>query len=163
MAFSFTPWIYDSNEIGDDLMPGDELFVNVRLANQKVKFLASTNLRPEKEIAFDYVPPVGDGDGYLGLELLLTSFAGCVSTAIVFLLRKMGHTVSAYKMRAEGIRRESPISLEKINAEITLGDSSIPEADVQKAVSLASNISPVWLAIKSNVQVSVSYKAEQSE
>lgn len=141
-------------------MPSDELFVNVRLANQKIKFLASTNLRPDKEIAFDYVPPVGDGDGYLGLELLLTSFSGCVSTAIVFLLRKMGHTVSAYKMRAEGIRREKPISLEKIIAEITLGDADIPAADVQKAIALASDISPVWLAIRNNVEVSISYKAD---
>lgn len=143
-------------------MASDELFVNVSLVNDKVKFLASTNLRPEKEIAFDYVPPVGDGEGYLGLELLLTSFAGCVSTAIVFLLRKMGHTVSAYKMRAEGIRQENPISLKKINAEITLGDMAVPDADIQKAIAMASNISPVWLAIKNNVDVSVSYKADKA-
>jgi uncharacterized OsmC-like protein len=140
----------------------DELFVNLSLVNDKVKFLASTNLRPEKEIAFDYVPPVGDGEGYLGLELLLTSFAGCVSTAIVFLLRKMGHTVSSYKMRAEGIRRENPISLKNINAEIILGDTAVPDADVQKAIAMASNISPVWLAIKNNVDVSVSYKADKA-
>lgn len=143
-------------------MGSDELFVDVSLVNEKVKFLASTNLRPEKEIAFDYVPPVGDGDGCLGLELLLTSFAGCVSTAIVFLLRRMGHTVKTYNMRAEGIRRENPISLEKINAEITLGNTAISAADVQKAISLASNISPVWLAIKNNVQVSIIYKEDQA-
>ncbi len=140
-------------------MATDELFVNVSLVNDKVKFLASTNLRPGKEIAFDYVPPVGDGDGFLGLELLLTSFAGCVSTAIVFLLRRMGHTVKGYSMRAEGIRRENPISLEKIEAEITLGNSDIPDEDIQKAITLASNISPVWLAIKNNVQVCVEHKA----
>ena len=143
-------------------MPGDKLLVDIRLANQKVKFLASTNLRPEKEIAFDYVPPVGDGDGYLGLELLLTSFAGCVSTAVVFLLRRMGHTVKGYNMRAEGIRRENPISLEKILAEITLGDTSIPAADVHKAITLASNISPVWLAIKNNVEVDITYNEAQA-
>ena len=94
-------------------MGSDELFVNVSLVNDKVKFLASTNLRPEKEITFDYVPPVGDGDGYLGLELLLTSFAGCVSTAIVFLLRRMGHTVKGYSMRAEGIGGKIPFPWRK--------------------------------------------------
>jgi putative redox protein len=143
-------------------MDSDELYVDVSLVNEKVRFLASTNLRPEKEIAFDYVPPVGDGDGYLGLELLLTSFAGCVSTAIVFLLRRMGHTVTVYKMKAEGIRRENPISLEKINAEITLGNTAIPDADVQKAIALAAGISPVWLAIRNNVQVKVTYKEGQA-
>ena len=144
-------------------MASDELFVNVSLVNDKVKFLASTNLQPEREIPFDYVPPVGDGDGYLGLELLLTSFAGCVSTAIVFLLRRMGHTVTAYKMKAEGIRRETPISLEKINAEISLGNAAIPDTDVQKVIALAAGISPVWLAIKNNVEVSLTYKTERTE
>ncbi len=140
-----------------------KLFVNICLVNDKVKFLAITNLRPEKEITFDYVPPVGDGDGFLGLELLLTSFAGCVGTAIVFHLRRMGHTVTAYKMRAEGIRRKNSISLEKISAEIPLGNAAIPVADVQKAISLASGVSPVWLAIKNNVEIAVTYKEEQAE
>ena len=141
-------------------MGSDALYVDIRLVNDKVKFKAASNLQPDKEITFDYVPPVGDGEGFLGLELLVTSFAGCVSTAFVFLLRRMGHAVLEYKMRATAIRRESPVMLDKIVAQISLGAAEIPAEDIDKAIQTASNISPVWLAIKSNVEVSVTYQAE---
>lgn len=135
----------------------DALYVDIRLINDKVKFQAASNLQPSKEITFDYVPPVGDSEGFLGLELLVTSFAGCVSTAIVFLLRKMGHTVKEYTMRATAFRRESPVMLEKIVAEIALGSAEIPVEDIHKAIQTASSISPVWLAIKNSVEVSVGF------
>lgn len=141
-------------------MGSDALYVDIRLVNDKVKFKAASNLQPDKEITFDYVPPVGDGEGFLGLELLVTSFAGCVSTAIVFLLRRMGHAVPEYKMRATAIRRESPVMLEKIVAQISLGAADISAEDIDKAIQTASSISPVWLAIKGNVEVSVTYQAD---
>ena len=139
-------------------MSSDALYVDIRLVNDKVKFQAVSNLQPDQEITFDYVPPVGDGEGFLGLEMLVTSFAGCVSTALVFLLRKMGHKVTEYKMRATAFRRESPVMLERIEAQITLGSAGIPAQDIHKAIQTASNISPVWLAIKNNVDVSVTYQ-----
>ena len=142
-------------------MNDNSLQVNVRLVDDKVKFLAASNLQPDKEIAFDYVPPVGSGEGFLGLELLLMSFTGCVSTAIVFLLRRMGHSVVDYRMNASAIRRENPISLEKIFAEISIDSASIPTADVERAIQQASCISPVWLAVKNNVDVSLAYKTTE--
>jgi len=68
--------------------------VAVRLINQKVKFTGVSNANPDQPITFDYKPPIGDGEGYNGLELLLMSLSGCSATAIVYLLRKMGKTVS---------------------------------------------------------------------
>ncbi len=136
----------------------NELFVNLKLENEKVKFSAASNLQPEQKIFFDYAPPIGDGEGFLGLEALLISFAGCVSTGITVLLRRMGNTVSHYEMRAEAIRRMSPLSLEKIHAVITLNSDGMKEEDVQKAIQQAELISPVWLAIKNNVEVTIDYK-----
>jgi hypothetical protein len=49
----------------------DELTVDLKLENTKVKFRAASNLRPDQGILFDYVPPVGDGEGFSGLEVLL--------------------------------------------------------------------------------------------
>lgn len=136
----------------------NELYVDLKLENEKVKFQATSNLQPDKPITFDYVPPLGDGEGFLGLEGLLLSFAGCVSTGIVVLLRKMGNTVTQYEMRANAIRKMNPLSLEKINAEITLNADGVSKADVQKAIDQAANISPVWLAIKNNVEVTIDYR-----
>lgn len=136
----------------------NELYVDLRLENEKVKFRAASNLQPEREIIFDYAPPIGDGEGFAGLEVLLFSFAGCVSTVITVLLRRMGNTVTHFEMRADAIRRMSPLSLEKINAVITLNSDGMKEEDVKKAIEQAESISPVWLAIKNNVEVTIDYK-----
>jgi putative redox protein len=66
--------------------------VTVTLTNNKLQFTGISPSNPDRLITFDYKPPIGDGDGYNGLELLLMSLAGCSSTAIVFLLRKMEKT-----------------------------------------------------------------------
>jgi len=135
----------------------DELYVDLKLINEKVKFSAVSNQRQGQEITMDYVPPLGDGEGFLGLEILLFSFAGCVSTGITALLRRMGNSVTRYEMRAYGIRKMDPLSLEKIHAVITLNADGIKEEDVRKAITLAESISPVWIAIRNNVEVSIDY------
>ncbi len=137
-------------------MSNDALIVTADLINDKVKFRTASNLRPEQEMIFDYVPPLGDGEGVLGLEGLLLSFAGCVSTALVALLRRMGHDPKGFRMTAEAIRRESPVMLEKIIARFTVA-AAIPGEDAAKVIEMASRMSPVWLAIKGNVEVSMEY------
>jgi len=134
--------------------------VTVRLINQKVQFTGLSNANPEQSITFDYKPPLGDGKGYNGLELLLMSFCGCSATAIVYLLRKMGKTVSGLEVNARGIRREQPpIKFEKIFIEFILNSKDIKDADIQKAIQLAEqSVGPVWQMIKNNVEVVSDYK-----
>jgi len=132
--------------------------INLNLANEKVKFTAVSSTNPEHPITMDYLPPIGDGEGFLGLELLTMSFAGCVSTAFVALLRKMGKSVGNYKMSVLGYKKENPLALERISFAITVETEDANEEDIQKALSLAEQISPVWLAIKNNVEVEYQYK-----
>ncbi len=132
--------------------------VTVSLTNQKVQFTGVSKSNPDHPIAFDYLPPLGDGQGYRGLELLLMSFAGCVSTAIVALLRRMGKNISGFKMNAKGINRTQPLSLQKICMEVILESTDAEDADIQNAIKQAEEISPVWLALKNNVEVSTEYR-----
>jgi putative redox protein len=134
--------------------------VTIRLINQKVQFTGVSNANPEQPITFDYKPPIGDGLGYNGLELLLMSFSGCSATAIVYLLRKMGKTVSGLEVNAKGIRREQPpIKFEKIIIEYILNSKDTKDADIQKAIQLAEeSVCPVWQMIKNNVEVVPEYK-----
>lgn len=140
-------------------MSNSDMFVNVRLVNDKVKFLGESSLQPGEELAIDYVPPLGDGEGYLGLEMLLMSFAGCVSTALVALLRRMGQDPSGFRMKAIAYRSENPVKLDKIEAAFTAGAAITAEA-AQKAIEMAARISPVWLAIQNNVEVVLEYREE---
>ena len=134
--------------------------VTVRLINQKVKFTGVSSANPERPVTFDYKPPIGDGEGYNGLELLLMSLSGCSATAIVYLLRKMGKTISGLEVNAKGLRREQPpIKFEKIFLEFILNSKDTKDADIQKAIQLAEqSVCPVWQMIKNNVEVVAGYK-----
>ena len=134
--------------------------VAVRLINQKVKFTGVSDANPDQPITFDYKPPIGDGEGYNGLELLLMSLSGCSATAVVYLLRKFGKTVSGLELNAKGIRREQPpIKFEKIYLEFILNSKDVKDADIQKAIQLAEqSVCPVWQMIKNNVEVETEYK-----
>ena len=134
--------------------------VVVRLINEKVKFTGVSNANPDQPITFDYKPPIGDGQGYNGLELLLMSLSGCSATAIVYLLKKMGKTLSGLEVNAKGIRREQPpIKFEKIYLEFILNSKDIKDADIQKAIQLAEqSVCPVWQMIKNNVEVIPEYR-----
>jgi len=134
--------------------------VAVKLINQKVQFTGVSNANPEQPITFDYKPPIGDGMGYNGLELLLMSFTGCSATAIVYLLRKMRKTVSGLEVKAKGVRREQPpIKFEKIFIEFILKSKDANDADFQKAIQLAEeSVCPVWQMIKNNVEIATEYK-----
>lgn len=134
--------------------------MTVRLINQKIKFTGVSNANPAQPITFDYKPPIGDGEGYNGLELLLMSLSGCSATALVYLLRKMRKTVSGLEVRAKGIRREQPpIKFEKIYLEFILNSKDVDDADIKKAIRLAEqSVCPVWQMIKNNVEVVSEYE-----
>ena len=134
--------------------------VTVRLINQKVQFTGVSNANPGQPITFDYKPPLGDGLGYNGLELLLMSLSGCSATAIVYLLRKMGKTISGLEVNAKGIRSEQPpIKFNKIFIEFILNSKDTKDADIQRAIQLAEqSVCPVWQMIKNNVEVLPGYK-----
>jgi putative redox protein len=134
--------------------------VTVNLMNRKVQFIGVSKSNPERPITFDYKAPLGDGQGYNGLELLLMSFAGCSGTAILYLLRKMGKDVSGMKVNAKGLRRDQPpIKFEKIFLEFVLTSANTQDADIQKAIRLAEeSVCPVWQMIKNNVSITTEYR-----
>lgn len=136
-------------------MNNEQLEVTVNLTNQKVQFTGVSRSNSDRPITFDYKPPIGNGQGYTGLELLLMSFAGCIATTIVYLLRKMGKNISAFSVNAKGIRRDQPpIKFQKIFIEFILNSKDTEDADIQKAIQLAEeSVCPVWQMLKNNVEV----------
>lgn len=140
----------------------EELEITVNLTNEKVQFTGVAGSNPP--IICDYTPPVGDGAGYTGLELLLMSLATCSGTAVVHLLRKMRKTITGFEVHAKGIRREQhPMSFEKISLEFTLHSLDTEDVDMQKAVQLSEkSYCPVWAMLKNNVEVIPRYSVVAS-
>jgi putative redox protein len=131
----------------------EELEANVCLTNQKVQFIGKSRSNPA--VTFDYYPPLGDGQGYTGLEGLMMSLAACSGTAIVALLRKMRKDVAGFIVNAKGIRRETPpTSLEKIFLEFILESQDADHVDLEKAIQLAENsYCPVWAMLQHSVEI----------
>ena len=136
----------------------EQLEVTVNLTNQKVQFTGISRSNPP--IIFDYDPPLGDGQGYTGLEMLLMSLAACSGTSIIALLRNMKKNVSGFRVNGKGIRRsEHPTSFQKIFLEYTLNSKDAEDKDIEKAIQLSEeNYCPVWDMVKNNVEVITEYK-----
>jgi putative redox protein len=137
---------------------GEQLEVTVNSTDQKVQCIGRARSNPE--ITFDYRPPLGEGQGYTPLELLLMSLAVCSVTSVVFLLRKMRKNVSGFKVNAKGIRRDvHPTSLTEIYLEFVVNSKDVADADIQKAIRLSEETyCPVWAMLKNNVEVITEYK-----
>jgi putative redox protein len=136
----------------------EQVEATVSLVNQKVQFtgMAGANV----PVTMDYKPPLGDGQGYTGLQLLLVSLAGCSGTALAFLLRKMGKNVLGLQVNARGTRREAPpFSFEKISLEFILTSKDASDGDVHKAIQMSEeSYCPVWAMIKGNAEVTADYR-----
>lgn len=141
-------------------MPEQTEEVSVHLTNRKVGFTGVSKSHPEYTIPFDYKPPVGDGQGFNGLELLLLSLSGCSATSVVFLLRKMGKSVTGLRVNATGFRTEPPaIRFRKIALEFIVESGDVRDDDVQKTLLLAEqSVCPVWQMVKNNVEIVSAYR-----
>jgi putative redox protein len=136
----------------------EQLEATVNLTNQKVQFTGISRSNPE--IICDYDPPLGDGQGYTGLELLLISLAACSGTTIIALLRKMGKNIDGFKVNAKGLRRdEHPTSLQKIFLEFILNSKDTEEPEIQEAIQQSQETyCPVGNMLKNSVEIITEYR-----
>lgn len=135
----------------------EQLEVTVNSTNQKLGYTGV--LRSLPPITMDYIPPLGDGQGYMPLELVLMSLAACSGGTVAFLLRKMGKNVSGLKVNAKGIRREQhPTSFQRIFLKFILTSEDTKDSDIQKAIQLSEESAcPVWAMLKNNVEIVPEY------
>jgi len=127
--------------------------MTIELVNEKLRFSGSTRGLPP--VSADYFPPLGDGQGYTGLELLLLSLTVCSATSVVSLLRRMKKTVAGFRVNASGVRRtQHPTSFERIDIEFVLTSPDAAAPDLENAVRLSEeSFCPVWAMLKGNVEI----------
>lgn len=139
-------------------MSDNSLNVSLKSIDGKVKFCANSRLNPD--LVIDYFPPLGNADGYTSQELLLISFASCLTTTVISLLRyKMQKEVSDIKVNASGIIRDThPKALSKIEVEIIITSKDAQDLDVQRAITASEEgLCPVWHLLKGNVDITTKY------
>jgi len=134
----------------------DQLMVRLQSVDEKAMF--STTARENPEIIIDYFPPVGTGQGYTSLELLMASFGSCISTTLLTLLRyRMKKSVEGISADIGGIvREEHPKSLACMKVDLQIRANNLTETEVQQALSVAEkSLCPVWAMIKGNVEIDI--------
>lgn len=138
-------------------MNNGKLEVAVDLINHKIQFAGV--LRENAPVTIDYTPPLGDGQGYMPLELLLMSLAACSGATVATLLRGMGNSVSGLQVKATGSRREQhPTSFERISLEFVLNSPDAKGPDIQKAITLSEETyCPVWAMLKDSAEITAEY------
>ena len=134
------------------------LEVSVKLINEKIKFEGKAGDLPP--IITDYIPPLGEGEGYMSLQLFLISLASCLGGTIALLLRRMGKHVKSLGIDAQGTRREQhPTGFEKIELKIFLVSEDVEDEDLKKAVQMSEQtFCPVLSMIKNNVDIMIEYE-----
>jgi len=133
-----------------------DLMVNLQSIDDKAMYSATARENPA--IVIDYFPPVGTGKGYTSLELLMASFASCVSTTLLSVLRyKKKKVVSDISAEVEGTVREvHPKALEHILLRLKIKAKDLTETEVRETlIVLEEKLCPVWAMMKGNVSVSV--------
>jgi putative redox protein len=143
-------------------MADSMLETHVTLVNERVRFSGTARNNPG--VFMDYFPPIGEGEGYTGLEMLLLSLSCCSSTAIKVLLQKMNKKVDGLSVDATGKRRETaPYEFTRIDLEFTLTSPDTNAEELGKILKLAeSSMCPVWAMIKGNAEIVVGYKIKMN-
>lgn len=135
-----------------------DLSVEIRRVNSKLQFEAVSDSNPNRKLSFDFAPPLGDGQGFTGLELLLVSLGGCISTTVVFLLQRLEKHIESYTATISGTRSERPMALQEAHMMIRIKAEDISTGDMEATIQQAQAIAPVWQAVKNNVAVHVAFE-----
>jgi putative redox protein len=110
-------------------------------------------------VQIDYLPPLGEDNGFMPTELLLTGLAACSGHTLLTLLRRMGKTISGMEVRAVGQRRdEHPTVFTSIALEFRLRGEDLDAACVERALALSEQkYCPVWAMLKPSVPITARY------
>ena len=137
--------------------PAEFLEASVSLINDRLHFVG--NAMENEPVHIDYIPPLGDNQGYMSLQLLLLSLASCAGSSVLTFLRKMKKDIQSCEIKASGSRHtQHPTSFEKITLNFILKSNNVLPEDLEKVIALSEETyCPVWAMIKGNVTVEIKY------
>jgi putative redox protein len=140
----------------------DILNVKVQSLDDKIKFGGSSRDNPQ--VTIDYPAPLGTGQGYTSLELLMISFGTCISSVVLTVLRgnKMNKTVHGLTADVQGVVRGThPKALESILLTLRIKAADLTEPEVRQVLAVAEEkLCPVWAMIKGNVEIETRVEIE---
>jgi putative redox protein len=136
-----------------------ELKVNAHLTG---KICLQGTAHTGATVNLDYPAPLGEDQGFMPLEMLLLSLAGCSGHTVLLLLRKMRQPVESLAVEATGTRRdEHPTVFTRIEVRFTIIGQGVEPAAVERALKMSEEqLCPVWAMLKPSVEIVPAYQIE---
>jgi putative redox protein len=134
--------------------------VNATVVFQGGMRFDGTSGRAGTAVAIDFGPDDQEIQGYLPLELLLTSLAGCSGQVVVGLLKRMGQDVRGLTVRARAEKREThPTVLTSVDLDFEFRGGRVDGASVERALALSEErFCPLWIMVKASAPIKAAYR-----
>jgi putative redox protein len=139
------------------------LEVDLALVNDKVRL--SGFAAGQDPVMIDYIPPLGDNEGYTSMELLLLSLGSCLATSLLLFLRQMSRNISGLQVKVEADRSIChPTVLTSIHLRFYFDSPDLTVADFEKALSLSEEkYCPVYSMITRDTRIVSTCHISQTE
>lgn len=137
------------------------LTASAELKNDKMKFLGTSG---SNTVMTDYIPPYGDGEGFMPLQLFLISLSACLGGTVQFLAKKMQRHVSAMTVSAQGERRQThPTMFESIKLHVSVKSAELTDADMRgMLIKAEETLCPVAAMVKTAVPLEMTFEIDRS-
>lgn len=138
--------------------------LNVKLKPLDDKIMFSAVARENPEVIIDYFTPVGTGQGYTSLELLMASFGSCISTTTLTILRhKIRKVINTLSVNIDSnVKDHHPKALENMRVVMHFSAKDRTESEVRQALKVAEEgMCPVWAMLKGNVAINVAVEIDE--
>ena len=112
-------------------------------------------------VTVDYPLQPGAGTGGMRpLEMLLSSFAGCVGGTMAMLLQRAKQPVSGLEVEVRGPRRdEHPTVFTELNVEVVVSGAGVDPDAVSRALEQCEmHVAPVWAMLKAGTPIRSSFR-----
>jgi putative redox protein len=139
---------------------GTKLTATAELKNDKMMFLGESGGRT---VMTDYVPPYGDDEGFMPLQLFLVSLSACMGGTVQVLSKGMKRDVSGMTVSAEGERRTThPTMFESIRLHVCVKSTNLTDDDMRSILKKAEDtVCPVAAMIKATVPLEMTFAIER--
>jgi len=111
-------------------------------------------------VTLDYIPPYGEGAGFMPMQLYLVSLAACLGSTLRYLAGEHGKTISDIEVDVRGTRRDHPpTGFEAITFGLRVVSPDIDDASLRELSELAEKkYCPLTTMLCADVAVTMTFE-----
>ncbi len=129
-------------------------------AGRKMMFMGESG---GHTVTLDYIPPYGDGAGFMPMQLYLVSLAACLGSTLRHLAGERGKTITGIDVDVRGTRRDRPpTGFGAIDFAIRVVSPDIGGEELRELGELAEKkYCPLTTMLRDDVAVTMSFEVMQ--